>query len=536
MCTAKDEPQEEGGNHLARVATQSAKTTWLQNKRCVFICFLVSVSSFQYGLDLSIINAQQAIVGFLKVFGYRAPSLATGWGIDTWFQQTISSMMNVGVITGSILLQPTAQHLGRRRSFWVAALICVVGNTILITTTNAGAFIFGRLVFGTSNGLFTGLGIIYISEAAPSHLRGSLISFAQLSACIGSVVGTCVNNATKLKDSRLSYQIPLFCLYGVPLLFFVLPFFIPESPRWLVLQNRPDDARTHLQRLRGPDFPPAVIDAELQAIQDAVAVEQQLALGKRKAVQMAWSVRERTRTLLTCACLTFHAASGFPFLAAYSTYFFQIAGSTDAFVDSIMVSSISVFGALVGVFLNRWVGRRPMNLVAFGSQAVLMLIIGVVWSVIPGTQTAGKIVVGLCIVFQCGYSAFCGPVAFICAGEIPSNQLRAVTYGMGSAIGFIFAFVISLTTPYFINPTALNIGPKIGYIWFASNAITFFFVLFFLPETSRRSLEDLDEMFYNKVPLRKFGQYRSHGLDLEQHEKADTVVEMVETVNSTTRE
>lgn len=101
-----------------------------------------------------------------------------------------------------------------------------------------------------------------------------------------------------------------------------------------------------------------------------------------------------------------------------------------------------------------------MLLFGFSSQAILMLIIGIVWAVIPNTTTAGKVVVAMSILFQCGFSMACGPTSFICAGELPSNRLRAVTYGLGSALGFLGNFVISLITPYFINPEALNIGPK----------------------------------------------------------------------------
>ncbi|KAI0015740.1 general substrate transporter [Xylariomycetidae sp. FL0641] len=497
---------------IAGVSTRQEKTTLRQNRKTVFICALISLVCMQYGLDLSIINSAQAMPGFLKVFGYPDASEATGYSIKTWFQTSITSMMNVGIILGSFALEPCATWLGRRYAFLIGSVACFIANTILIASKNKGSIIFGRLVFGFSNGIFTGMATIYISEAAPSHLRGSLISCMQLTVCIGTVIGNVVVNATQGMANTLSYQIPLFILYVVPGFVVGLVFFIPESPRWLVLKDREDEARIHLARLRGDGFPAEIVDAELLAIKAAVAAEQEQAISKWEALQAMFTERERTRTLLTFAATTFHAASGFPFLAGYSTYFFQIAGSADAFIDSIIVTTISVLGALGGVFMNRSVGRRPMMLFAFSSQAVLMLVIGVVWATIPDTPTAGKIIVAMCVVYQTDYSAFCGPTAFVCAGEIPNTRLRAVTYGVGSAIGFLGNFLISLSTPYFINPSALNIGANIGFIWFASNLITFVFVYLYLPETHRRSLEDIDEMFYAKVPLRKFKQYQCSGI------------------------
>ncbi|SPO07568.1 related to transporter (major facilitator superfamily) [Cephalotrichum gorgonifer] len=488
------------------------RTTWSENRRCIILCFFVSLASLQYGLDLSVINSAQALKGFLMVFGHPNPNAPNGYGISPSFQQAITSMMNVGVIVGSFCLETCAYYLGRRRDFLCAATVGAAANTILIVSTNKAAIIFGRFLFGVSNGLFLGCTTIYISEVSPSHLRGSLISFQQLSICIGTVIGTVVNNRTKNIESRLAYQIPLFTLYVIPTFCLVMAFVIPESPRWLMLRGRPELARTHLARLRGSKFPTELMEEELTAIGDAIKAEKEMGLRRWAALQLMFSRAELRRTLLTFAAGTFHGASGFPFISSYKTYFFQVAGSTDAFIDSILVTTISLLGAIGGVFLNRFIGRRPMLIGGFSIQSALMLVIGATWAAVPGTVTTGKVVVAMVIIFQCVFSAGCGPTPFIVGGEIPSNRLRAMTYGMGNGIGFIANFLISLTTPYFINPEALNIGPRVGFIWAASNFISAIFVFFFLPETHRRTLENLDEMFYAKIPARKFKSYNCTGI------------------------
>ena len=243
----------------------------------------------------------------------------------------------------------------------------------------------------------------------------------------------------------------------------ILAFTIPESPRWLVLRGQVNEARTHLQRLRGSNFPQEIMDAELTAIVEAVEAEKESGLSKWVAVRMMFSPAELRRTLLTVAAGTMHGASGFPFIAGYKTYFFQIAGSKDPFIDSIIVTTVSLAGAVSGVFLNRFYGRRPLLMTGYAIQASLMLVLGAVWAATPGTVTTGKVIVGMVVIFQCIYSAACGPTAFVVAGELPSNSLRAVTYGFGNGIGFIANFLIAFTTPYFINPEALNVGPRSMY-------------------------------------------------------------------------
>jgi nitrate/nitrite transporter NarK len=80
------------------------------------------------------------------------------------------------------------------------------------------------------------------------------------------------------------------------------------------------------------------------------------------------------------------------------------------------------------------------------------------------------------------------------AGEIPSQRLRSYTFGLAAAAGFLGAWLITFTAPYFINPVALNWGPRYGYIWFPSCIISAVWVYFYLPEVKGRTLEEIDAM------------------------------------------
>ena len=448
------------GETAPTLATLEGLTTWKQNIRVVIICGIVSFATLQYGLDISIINAAQALKGFLKVFGHPNPEAPQGYGISPSFQQSITSLMNIGVIVGSFTLEFWSHRLGRRKNFIIGSMAAIGANLILVLSTNKSAVIFGRFLFGVSNGLYIGFTNIYISEAAPPRLRGSLVTFVQVSVCIGTVIGAVVNNATSKMESRLAYQIPLFTLFAIPVFCIVMSFFIPESPRWLLLKGRPEDARAHLRRLRGSSYTDEHLEVEIVSIQEAIEAEKENTLRGWGAVRLMFSQAERRRTLLTMAAGTMHGASGFPFISSYKTYFFQIAGSQRPFIDSIIVTTVSLIGAVSGVFLNRFVGRRPVLLFGFTVQAVLMLVIGTVWTVSPGTVTTGKVIVAMVIIFQCLYAAIVGPTSWIVASEIPNNRLRAMTFGFGNGVGFLAYFLIAFTTPYFINPEALNIGPK----------------------------------------------------------------------------
>lgn len=98
------------------------------------------------------------------------------------------------------------------------------------------------------------------------------------------------------------------------------------------------------------------------------------------------------------------------------------------------------------------------------------------------------------------------PYVYLVAGELPAQNLRAYTMGLSAAVSFAFAWLCAFTTPYYINPTALN-WPKYGYIWFGSGLVVCTFIYFMLPEVRGRTLEEIDEMFRNKVPAKDFPNY-----------------------------
>ncbi|KAL6414224.1 putative general alpha-glucoside permease protein [Ilyonectria robusta] len=84
--------------------------------------------------------------------------------------------------------------------------------------------------------------------------------------------------------------------------------------------------------------------------------------------------------------------------------------------------------------------------------------------------------------------------SWLVGGEIPSQRLRSHTFGLAAAVGFLGAWLITFTAPYFINPSSLNWGPRYGYIWFPSCIIAAAWVYFFLPEVKGRTLEEIDQM------------------------------------------
>ena len=102
--------------------------------------------------------------------------------------------------------------------------------------------------------------------------------------------------------------------------------------------------------------------------------------------------------------------------------------------------------------------------------------------------------------------------AWLSGGELPTQRLRSHTFGLAASAGFVGAWLTTFTAPYFINPQAMNWGPRYGFIWAPSCAIAATWVFFFLPEVKNRTLEEIDEMFEARLGARKFARYKCVGV------------------------
>lgn len=145
-------------------------------------------------------------------------------------------------------------YLGRREALWLACVVNAVACGIQIGTSTPGVLYLGRLLLGFANGFLVTFSNVYTAEVAPAHMRGVMVALFAYWVNIGSILGAVVDNKTKERMDRLSYRVPLSCLYIVPALLFIALFFVPESPRWLLHRGKDQAARKALEKLRGKSY------------------------------------------------------------------------------------------------------------------------------------------------------------------------------------------------------------------------------------------------------------------------------------------
>lgn len=132
----------------AAISANPLKLDLRSHLKCLSICFIATIATFQYGLDYALIGGFLSMPGFLKVYGYQSPTSPTKYNIDPTVQQLISSLMVIGTFFSSLAVGPFSQRFGRRIGLWCAAIINFIATGIMIGTTSVGLLYFARFLLG----------------------------------------------------------------------------------------------------------------------------------------------------------------------------------------------------------------------------------------------------------------------------------------------------------------------------------------------------------------------------------------------------
>ncbi|KAK0619122.1 MFS transporter [Immersiella caudata] len=483
-------------------------TPFRRNLHCFLICLLMSLANLQYGYDTATIAAFQAMRGFLQVFGYRDPALPAGWGIEPTHQQLITSFMNVGTMFGVLFTAPFSRlpFGGRKPGIWFGTLICFVGVAVQMGTESIAGVCIGRALIGVANAFYITFANVYVSESAPRHLRAVNGGLFGIMPTFGGMFGTITVYLAKNIDSKLCYQIPLACLFVVPTVLSGFILFVPESPRWLLIKGREEEAERALRSLRGN----AVSEEQLQEefVEMVRGIEEEKALARGASWKEMWQGANLRRTILCIGVYSSRAASGLWVFIAYGTYFFQQAGVKDPFAMSMYTFAAGIIGTIFAIWCSyQYLGRRPMVLFGTTGAVICMFAAALGGTIAPGSPEASKNFMAWNVIYSVVYGGFAATIAWPISAEVVNSRLRVLTLSVATGIDYIFAWLIAFCSPYFINPKVLNWGMKYCWLWAGANVVTLIFFYFLLPEMKGRSLEEIDEMFEKRVSVKDFATY-----------------------------
>ncbi|KAJ3672976.1 hypothetical protein LUZ60_006350 [Juncus effusus] len=423
--------------------------------------------------------------------------------------EIIGGVLNLYSLFGSFAAGRISDWIGRRFTIVMAAAIFFVGALLMGFSTNFAFLMVGRFVAGIGVGFGMMIAPVYTTEVAPASYRGFLSSFPEVFINIGILLGYVSNYFFAKLSLKLGWRMMLGVGALPAVILGIGVLFMPESPRWLVLQGRIRDARHVLNRtsetseeaeLRLLDIKRAVGIPESCSDEDCPGPKKSHGEGVWKDLLLKPSPQLRRIFWTAIAVFFFQEASGIDSVVLYSPRIFEKAGIHDKNASlgaTVAVGFVKTIFILVATFLLDRIGRRPLLLVSTGGMVLSLMGLGIGLTVVD-QHSDEKIMwaIGLCVASVLFYVAFFsigqGPVTWVYASEIFPLRYRAQGVAAGVALNRVTSGIVGMT---FISLyKAITIGGSFFmYMGLATVAWIFFYTC--LPETRGKSLEDIGRLF-----------------------------------------
>ncbi len=450
------------------------------NSRALFVCILAALAGLMFGLDIGVISG--ALTFIHKHFG-----------ASTRAQEWIVSSMMAGAAAGAVIAAPMSLRLGRKRSLIIAAVAFVAGSLVCASAPDIAVLIGGRVLLGLAIGVAAFVAPLYLSEIAPEAVRGAMISLYQLMITVGIFLAF-------VSDSLLSYSGNWRLMLGVivvpGLIFLVGMFFVPDTPRWLMLRGRRDEARVVLGEL---GHNAATAEREMNEIADQLRVKQQ------GFEMFRANPNFRRSVFLGIGLQILQQLTGINVIMYYAPKIFEGAGFGlhAASWATAIVGAINVLSTFIAIAFVDRVGRRPILIASFLIMTIGMAIVGTLLAGGTPTGAIRYVVVAMTLVFIIGFAMGAGPLIWVLCAEI--QPLKGRDFGIGCSTFTNWA------ANWLVGNTFLTLLATLGqggtfWLFAALNALFVPFVLLFVPETKNVSLEMLERRLLGGEKLRLLGR------------------------------
>ncbi|GAA5851648.1 hypothetical protein JCM3766R1_002015 [Sporobolomyces carnicolor] len=469
----------------------------------VTMAAFAAFGGFLYGYDTGYISGTKEMEGWLEVFG--EPDGAGGFRISSGTDSLVTSILSAGTFCGALLAAPIGEFLGRRLGVIAYLVVFCLGVALQTGGTTIPQFVLGRVFAGLGVGGTSCLVPMYQSEAAPKSIRGALVAGYQWMITIGLLIASIVVNGTKGYSGKSSYQIPIGIQFIWAAILGIGLFILPESPRWLLLKGRDEDARRALARIFKADPDSQEVNEELAEIAANIHHERSLGTATYLDCFKGGPGRNRLRTLTGMGLQALQQLTGINFIFYYGTSFFRNSGINNPFLITIATNVVNVGATVPGILAVDRAGRRALLLYGAAGMAISQLIVAVVGVATPeSNQASQKVLIAFVCIFIAHFAATWGPLAWVVTSEIYPTTTRGKQMSLSTASNWLLNFGIGYATPYMVDdvPGSAGLKSKVFFIWSAFCFLCFAFTFFLIPETKGLSLEQVDILYRNSSILK----------------------------------
>ncbi len=428
----------------------------------ILISLIAALGGLLFGFDTAVISG---VVPYIETY-FDLSSTQIGW--------VVSSLI-LGCIVGVLIAGAPSDKYGRKKVLSTAALLFVISAFGTALSKEISTFVIFRVLGGFAVGIASMISPMYISEIAPAEHRGKLVSLNQLTIVIGILIAFFSNYLLSgVGENNWRWMLVIMAIPAG--LFFIAMFFVPESPRWLMVTKQNEKALKVLTRINGEKNAKEEVETIQKALQDdsKPRLKDLLNTNIRKA-------------LFVGICLAIlQQITGINSIMYYAPMIFKESGlsTSDAILQTVAVGVINLLFTLIAIRFVDKIGRRPLLIYGSMMMAISLLLLSIAFFM--NWEGIWKLI--FILSFIGAFALSLGPVTWVLIAEIFPNRVRGKAMSVSIVFVWISCFVVSLFFPILCD--------KIGFgftflILSMISVVSFLFNMKFVIETKGKNLEEI---------------------------------------------
>ncbi|OAL30531.1 hypothetical protein AYO20_08750 [Fonsecaea nubica] len=492
------------------------------------IVLFVALSALTYGYAFSVFSTSIGQAGFYKYFNLDLEG--PGAAYTNSILGAINSLFSAGAAFGALSVAWLPDWMGRRFTIVFAAALSLVGGALVTGSVNIPMLVVVRFLHGLGVGQCITITPIYLSEVAPPQQRGFLTGQNAVALVFGYLLSAWVGYGTYFASNEMfawRFPLSLSCLF--PLILLIGSPWIPESPRWLIWKDRLEEAWKITEQLHfDPNDP-----SQRQAKEEFYQMRMQIQYDRAADLSLSYMFKKpslRRRLLLGCGVLLGSQSCGPLVINNYGVVLYQGLGMTGSMplLMYALYIVVGLFFNIVSSLIMDKVGRRKLFLGGWTGTTVTLSCETALVASFAGTDNKGgnAAAVFFLFAFVTMYGLCIDGTAYVYCAEVFPTMYRA----KGMALGLFVYYAASIA---YLTPAATaieNIGWKFYLVFISCSFVAVVLTYFFVPETAGLSLEEVNELFGEKVlvNLTHASEAERNDIDRAIEEKQGVVTETIE--------
>ncbi|THW63718.1 general substrate transporter [Aureobasidium pullulans] len=450
-----------------------------------------------FGYDQGVFSGVVVSDDFLELHNLVGPS-------KTKVLSTVAAIYDVGCFIGAIIAFTVGERFGRKKTIIFGTAIMSIGVILKTSSFSLPQMFVGRVILGIGNGINTATAPIWQTETAPARLRGKLVILEMMTNVGGFMIVNWINYGLSFVAGSIQWRLPLALQFIFIFVLFATVPWLPESPRWLIAHGYEVEAIQILADLENKSTDHAFIVAQHQEIVYGVQYEREHSIKWRDLLRGRTEdgTKSVRRLFLGAGTQFFQQFGGINIMSYYTptimiTYV-GLSNSMARLLSACNAVSYFIFAGVAVLFVER-LGRRSLMMISTFLQLVAFLCISILlkYAMANGSTKCAKAAIFFFFFYNIAFAVGMLGVPWLYPTEINSLPMRTKGAAVATATNWITNFVIVEITPIGFQ----NLGWKFWPIWVVTNALFLPIIYLLFPETSSRTLEDLDAYFRSDPSL-----------------------------------